>query len=376
MTSQSTSAAAPDAPRARLTRSDTDRKFLGVCSGFAEYLGVDANLVRVLMVALVLLGGAGAVLYFAGAAIMPRADGSPSWAEETFNSQRGAPMIGVALIVVAVAIILGDTSIHFGLFGHGAAMWVLLVAAGAWLVWWDRRRRGPVVLESSAPPATTGTGETADTLVSPAMRAPRAPRRPSFALPGLAIVMVGVAGAGLLDAAGAFKLPLDVALGLAVALFGVAALIGLRMERRIGLLVVLGVLLVPVAAAAAVADIRLDDHFGDRTRAPVTAAELPHEYRLAAGQFNLDLTHIALPEGTTTVRVHIGAGEARVRVPAGVPVRVEGNVDAGEARVLGARDDGVSVDPSHTDRAWPTATTRLTLRVELGFGDLDVRRGR
>jgi phage shock protein PspC (stress-responsive transcriptional regulator) len=387
MTSHTQSAAAPDAPRARLSRNEKDGKFLGVCAGFADYLGVDANIVRVFFIALVLLAGTGGLLYFAAAAIMPRQGGRPSWAEEMLSSQRGAPIVGVALIVIAVAIVLGDSSIHFGLFGNAAAMWILLVAAGAWLVWWDRRRHGPVDM---TPPVTTVSpsdtdarettatatgvvdGDTADTLVAPA---PRAPRRRPFILPGLAIVLVGVGIAGLLDAAGAFDMPLDVALGLAVALFGVAALVGQRLGRRVHLLVLLGVLLVPVTAAAAIADVRLSDHFGDRTRAPVTVAEMPHEYRLAAGQLKLDLTHLALPEGTTTVRVHIGAGEARIRVPVGVPVHVEGKLDAGEARVLGTTDDGVSVDPSHTDRAWPTATQRLTLHIDQGFGDVDVQRG-
>jgi phage shock protein PspC (stress-responsive transcriptional regulator) len=384
MTSQTQSAAAPDAPRARLARNERDGKFLGVCSGFADHLGVDANIVRVFFIALVLLAGTGGLLYFAAAAIMPRQGGRPSWAEEMLSSQRGAPIMGVALIVIAVAIVLGDTSIHFGLFGNAAAMWILLVAAGAWLVWWDHRSHGPVDMTAPATPvapAGAGLGDTtagadeggtAETFVAPA---PRAPRRRPFLLPGLAIVIVGVGIAGLLDAAGAFDMPLDVALGLAVALSGVAALVGMRLNRRVHLLVLLGVLLVPVAAAAAIADVRLSDHFGDRTRAPVSVAEMPAEFRLAAGQLNLDLTHLALPEGTTTVRVHIGAGEARIRVPAGVSVRIEGNLDAGEARVLGTHDDGVSVDPGHTDRSWPTASKRITLHIDQGFGDIDVQRG-
>ncbi|MEA2272409.1 MAG: hypothetical protein QOI98_1117 [Solirubrobacteraceae bacterium] len=373
MTPQAPSAGTADAPRARLTRNQKDGKFLGVCAGFADYLGVDVLIVRLFMVALVLLGGSGGLLYFAAAAIMPRSGGRPSWAEETLTSQRVAPMIGVALIVIAVAIVLGNASIDFGLFGNGTAMWLLLAVAGIWLVHWDRRHGGPVDLGSPAD-SLSASGDPADTLVSPAAPAPRAPRRPSFLVPGLAIALVGVAGAGLLDAAGAFDLPVDVALGLAVALLGSAALVGMRLQRRVGALVVIGLLLLPMAATAAVANIRVGDHFGDRTRQPLTVADIPHEYRLGAGRLDLDLARLAVPDGTTTIRVHIGAGEAFVRVPAGVPVRVDGNIGAGDARVLGARDDGVSVDPSHTDRAWATATRRLELRLDLGFGQIDVRR--
>ncbi len=39
----------------RLTRSRTDRKIAGVCGGFAEYSGIDANIVRLVMVLLGLL---------------------------------------------------------------------------------------------------------------------------------------------------------------------------------------------------------------------------------------------------------------------------------------------------------------------------------
>ena len=46
----------------------------GVCGGIADHLGIDANLVRLLLVAAVVLGfGAGIVLYVAGWILMPQA---------------------------------------------------------------------------------------------------------------------------------------------------------------------------------------------------------------------------------------------------------------------------------------------------------------
>jgi len=58
----------------RLTRSRTDRKIAGVCGGFAAYSGLDANVVRLVMVLLAVLGGSGIVLYLVAWAIVPLED--------------------------------------------------------------------------------------------------------------------------------------------------------------------------------------------------------------------------------------------------------------------------------------------------------------
>ena len=58
----------------RLTRSTTDRKIAGVCGGFAAYSGIDANIVRLVMVLLAALGGTGVVLYLVAWVILPMED--------------------------------------------------------------------------------------------------------------------------------------------------------------------------------------------------------------------------------------------------------------------------------------------------------------
>lgn len=58
----------------KLRRSRTDRMVAGVCGGIAEMLGVDAPIVRILLVAATLLGfGAGAVLYLVAWLVVPEA---------------------------------------------------------------------------------------------------------------------------------------------------------------------------------------------------------------------------------------------------------------------------------------------------------------
>ena len=46
----------------------------GVCGGFAAYSGIDANIVRLVMVLLAVLGGSGAVLYLVAWVIVPVED--------------------------------------------------------------------------------------------------------------------------------------------------------------------------------------------------------------------------------------------------------------------------------------------------------------
>ncbi|ONI90542.1 hypothetical protein ALI22I_12515 [Saccharothrix sp. ALI-22-I] len=56
----------------KLRRSRNDKMVAGVCGGLAKLLGVDAALLRILLVAATLFGfGAGAILYLAAWILMP-----------------------------------------------------------------------------------------------------------------------------------------------------------------------------------------------------------------------------------------------------------------------------------------------------------------
>jgi phage shock protein C len=58
----------------KLRRSRTDRMVAGVCGGWAEMLGMDAALLRILLVAATVLGfGTGALLYVVCWVVMPEA---------------------------------------------------------------------------------------------------------------------------------------------------------------------------------------------------------------------------------------------------------------------------------------------------------------
>ena len=55
----------------KLFRSATNKKLCGVCGGLAEYLGMDATVMRILWVLFALLGGCGLWAYLICALIMP-----------------------------------------------------------------------------------------------------------------------------------------------------------------------------------------------------------------------------------------------------------------------------------------------------------------
>jgi phage shock protein C len=67
----------------RLTRSRDDRMIAGVAGGLAEYLDIDASIVRVVWALLVFAWGLGLLLYIVMAIVVPEEDevpGGQSWA--------------------------------------------------------------------------------------------------------------------------------------------------------------------------------------------------------------------------------------------------------------------------------------------------------
>ena len=80
-------------PSARLERSATNRMVAGVCGGIAEYLAVDATVVRVLFFLMILVtGGLGLILYVALVFLMPL----PGRPATSFATSAGATVEEVA----------------------------------------------------------------------------------------------------------------------------------------------------------------------------------------------------------------------------------------------------------------------------------------
>jgi phage shock protein PspC (stress-responsive transcriptional regulator) len=63
--------AGPPAPAKRLTRSIKDKKIAGVCGGLADYLDMDATLVRLVWVMLAIFAGWGLLGYLIAWIVLP-----------------------------------------------------------------------------------------------------------------------------------------------------------------------------------------------------------------------------------------------------------------------------------------------------------------
>ena len=119
----------------RLERSRSDRMVAGVCGGLARYFDIHPAFYRVGFVVLTLLGGAGILIYAAAALVMPDEGKEDSVATAALRNRRDRPwpLIGLALVGVAIAILLSRAT----LWPHGDA-WFLLLVAGGVILWITR----------------------------------------------------------------------------------------------------------------------------------------------------------------------------------------------------------------------------------------------
>ncbi|MBK8461128.1 MAG: PspC domain-containing protein [Micropruina sp.] len=78
----------------KLTRSRTDKFIGGVCGGLANYLGMDAGLVRILAVVLGVVTQVGWVAYLVLWAVLPQENDGPTGLDEAkamFSTKPPAP---------------------------------------------------------------------------------------------------------------------------------------------------------------------------------------------------------------------------------------------------------------------------------------------
>jgi phage shock protein C len=125
----------------RLYRSGTDRVIAGVCGGLAEYLNVDANLVRLLWVVISFPGAIGLPLYILAWILVPEVPGPvnerPAGEAAQRSAGSAARWLGAILFLLGGLLLLQNLMPWF----HWGRLWpvVLLVAGAALLM---RGRRG------------------------------------------------------------------------------------------------------------------------------------------------------------------------------------------------------------------------------------------
>lgn len=124
----------------RLERSTSDKKIAGVAGGLGQYFDLNPNVFRLGFVILTILGGAGILVYLAAVLVMPVEGEEQSIAARALaeRRERPAPLIGLGLVGVAIAVLLsrGD------LWPSAGAGWVLILVGGLIILWATRQERG------------------------------------------------------------------------------------------------------------------------------------------------------------------------------------------------------------------------------------------
>jgi phage shock protein PspC (stress-responsive transcriptional regulator) len=266
----------------RLERSRSDRMVAGVCEGLARYFDLNPAFYRVGFVVLTLLGGAGILIYLAAVLVIPEEGKPDSIAAEALRGRRERPwsLIGVGLIAVAAAVLLSRAT----LWPQGDAAWVLVLLAGAVILWTQRSSRTPsteIVLAADGTPV----------------------ERPSRGGHVIAVISVILA-------------------------------------------VMVVAVLTAAATVATVFHVDVRNGVGERTYQPALAAGVQREYKLGIGELRLDLAGTRFPVGETRIDARVGIGELNIIVPPDVALRATATARAGEVEVLGRATDGRNADLS------------------------------
>jgi len=369
-------------------RRRTHNKWIaGVCSGLADRLGIDPVIVRVALVILTMLGGAGIAIYLVAWALLPN-DRDEIPAQRALRDGHGGSIV---LLVFAGLALFGDSAFG-GTWWSNRPGWGFpwgLALVGL-LIWWlvqrsdnlpdaDQRVMNQQLGTPTTGTPTTGTpttgapttgtpttGAPTTSVPSPAASGPamatggRAPSTAPLSPTGPGPVSYNPASYKRLGRRSGGPLMALIAIGLALATYGSLLWAGSELDwtgdhqaiafagslAAMGLLmVVLGIagwrpgfvtflaIVLAIAAwssAVVPSGIHLGGRFGDATWAP-TSVSGDANYQLGVGNGVLNLSGLPT-EGLSEAKIpaYVGMGELKVVVPQDLTVKVVGHVGLGE----------------------------------------------
>jgi phage shock protein PspC (stress-responsive transcriptional regulator) len=320
----------PMSERKRPERSSTDKYVAGVCGGLGRSFDLDPVLFRVAFGVSIVFGGLGLVAYIALALFLPKDDGTPAFME---GRSRAFTLIAAGCLAVSAV-----GAFHPPSFVFGPALVIIAALAGVGVLLY--RMLGG--------------------------RAGEDPARIAARATLVAIVLIASLGAatgvGMIAALGG---------GVAEAVLAVLAGFGLIAAGLLGgprwLMLPVIVFVMPLAVVTA-ANLNLRGGVGQRHYAPATVAQLRPQYRIGAGQIDLDLRRLDVPEGRTDVNLRVGLGEAIVRAPDGACIATDARIGAGRAEVPDHAGQGFDVEVSAPARA----ARIVHVQASVGVGRLQV----
>jgi phage shock protein PspC (stress-responsive transcriptional regulator) len=356
-----------EAPPRRLVRVDEGRWLGGVAAGLGRYFDINPLVYRIAFAVLALAGGTGVLLYLAAWLVIPGEHDDESVAVEALRGHRERPWLLVGLGLIAFGTLFALSEAHF--WPGTGNLWLAAILVGGALVWWHVSQRERPALSAPAPVAKASA-----TAVAPP-RSPRPPKKPSLFAPVVGALLAVAGLFGLLAVLDIYDV--DVAVILAVAVTGVGAAIafGALTQRRVGGLVLVGILLLGCFAVAAVLPVSVSAGIGEKVERPTAVSDVAPNYELGIGRLDLDLSGVPFPADTTSVDASVGMGELVITVPEDVVLRIDAHVGAGDLDLLGEHHSGVDVDRTLTVLGLTATSHVLDLEADVGFGHIEVRRG-
>jgi phage shock protein PspC (stress-responsive transcriptional regulator) len=143
---------------------------------------------------------------------------------------------------------------------------------------------------------------------------------------------------------------------------------------RVGSVVAALALVTAALVAAAAAALPKGD-WGELIERPMTASQLHREYRLAAGQIELDLRDLELPPGETHIEAEVGFGEIDITLPPDVAAAVTADARwGGDIEVLGRASEGRHARERIVDAEFDDASRRIVVEARVRAGEISIRR--
>lgn len=357
------------APPRRLARVDEGRWLGGVAAGLGRYFDVNPLVYRIAFAVLSLAGGTGLLLYLAAWAVIPSEDSDESIAVEALRDHRERPWLMLALGLVAVAVLFTLSEVDF--WPGSGNLWLAATLVGGALIWAYAIDRGnrPAPERTAAEVVTEQTGAPRS-----APPPPRRPRRQSLFPPVAGALLVAAGFFGLLAVLDVYDVDVPVLLAAAVVVVGAGVVAGFQLGRRVGGLIVLGLLLLTSFGIAATSPVSISSGIGDRVERPLAGTAPDRTYELGIGDLTVDLSDVTIPAGRTQVDVRLGIGDVVVVVPGDVALEIDARAGVGRVDLLGKEEEGADAEESVSIPGATADAPVLVLDADVAIGNVEIER--
>jgi len=214
---------------------------------------------------------------------------------------------------------------------------------------------------------------TTDTIQRPETETTQQARRRPYGAVVSGALLVVVGGLWLFDALDVIDLRVAIVLPMALAVIGLALIVGSFDGPHTGLVVAGAFVSIAVLAVAVTPADAFHGGIGERNISVTDQSTLAPSYDVGVGELNLDLSDLTMTE-SDEIDVTVGAGDLTVLLPQDVAVDISASVGAGQVNLLGETADGLSVNRAYTSDGFESATVTLTLDLDVAAGNIRVER--